>query len=217
MKLFSTGKVPCYCEGISHRIERRKSGDTKVVDLALRIDPFNAQLAAALDPGEYGFVKRMLFKQGDASPVRDLRTVEFKPPAERQDLQCFASPDTSKASILLDHVKITKIRVRGQKDGDRWVLYLYASFGPLSKTELEYVNAFYTEQRFITFEQSDPSLEYDEEDGDEDDEVTDADEKARRPAMEFETDPVGKPVETPAAEPVRQRLKSHAGGKQKRG
>lgn len=160
MKFFSVGKVPCYCETIAHRIERRKSGDVKVVDLTLRIDPFNAQLAAALDVDEFGFVKRMLFKQSDASPVRDVRSVEFKAPGDRQNLTCFASPDTAKASIVLEQVKLSQLRAKGQKVGDRWVLLMRASFGPLSKSELEYVNAFYSEQRFLTFDEAEPSLDF---------------------------------------------------------
>lgn len=196
MKLFSVAKVPMYCEGISHRIERRKAGDAKVVDLALKVQPFTAQLAAALDSAEYGFVKRLLFKQSDATPVRDFKDVGFKLPVGRQKLICFASPDTTKASIALDQVKVTKLRVRGQKDGDSWVLYVHASFGPLGKAELEYVNAFYAEQRFVTFEEAEPSLEFDEQD-DEADEVA----EPSRPAPMFDTDQSGAPVETAAGEP----------------
>lgn len=176
MKLFDVAKVPTYCEGIAHRIERRKSGEVKVVDLTLKIDPFSDQLASAIDQAEYGFVKRMLFKQSNAEPVRDVRTIEFKPPADRQNLTCYMATDLDKGFVL-EQVKVTKMRVRSQKDGDRWVLYLYVSFGPLSKAELEFVNAFYTEQRFITWAEAEPSLEF-ESDGDGED-LTDADEKAR--------------------------------------
>lgn len=170
MKLFSVGKVPMYCEGITHRIERRKSGDAKVVDLQLRIEPFTAQLAAALDQTEYAFVRRLLFTMNDASPVIDLKVVELRTPADRQKLLCFPATDTVKASIALDQVKVTKIRARKQKAGAAWVVYLHVSFGPLGKSELEYVNAYYTEQRFITFEEAEPSLEFEEESTDDEDE-----------------------------------------------
>src|SRR4051812_2784066 len=137
MQLFSVGKIPVYCEGITHRIEKRKGSDTKVVDLTLKIEPFTPELASALDQAEYGFVKRMLFKIGDGSPLGDLRSVEFVPPGDRQLVTCFASPDTEKPSIAFDQCKVTKLRARSQKDAAGWVLYLYLSFGPLSRAELE--------------------------------------------------------------------------------
>lgn len=174
MRLFTVAKVPMYCEGITHRIERRKSGDTKVVDLALRIEPFTTQLASALDPS-YGFVRRMLFSMNNAEPVTELKAVEFKVPGERQQLTCFAAPDVSVASIALSQVKITKIRARKPKEGTAWVVYVYASFGPLGKDELEYINRFYTTQAFITFEQADPTLfEGDVEPADAEDDDEDA-------------------------------------------
>lgn len=213
MRLFETAKTPVYCEGIAHRIERRKSGDVKVVDLTLKLDPFTAQLASALDQAEYGFVKRLLFKLTDGSPVRDLRSVDFRPPHDRQQLHCFASPDTKKASICLDQVKVTKLRARSQKDGDGWVLYLYVSFGPLGKTELEYVNAFYTEQRFVTFEPAEPSLDF-EDPGDDDDEDEDREARTERPAPMFDSEPDGEPIAAAAdPEPARQLPPRHAGGR----
>jgi hypothetical protein len=168
MDLFTVGKIPVYCEGITHRIERRTSGDTKVVDLTLKIAPFNAQLATALDQTEYGFVKRTLFKMNSGDPVVDLRAVEFLPPADRQRLTCFAAPDTEKASICLDQVKVTKIRARSSKDAQGWTLYIVVSFGPLDKNELEYVNRFYTSQVFITWDEAEPSLDFEDGDGDDD-------------------------------------------------
>lgn len=163
MKLFTVPKIPVYCEGISHRLERRKDHDIKVVDLALKIEPFTPQLAAALDPAEYGFVKRTLFKMTEgAEPVVDLKSVEFRAPRERQNLHAFAAPDVPDASMFLEAVKITKIRARKSKDGSGWTLYVYVSFGPLSADELAWVNQFYSAQTFITFDETDPSLQFDE-------------------------------------------------------
>jgi hypothetical protein len=184
MDLFAVGKIPMYCEGIAHRIERRREMDTKIVDLSLKIEPFTSQLAAALDQDEYGFVKRTLFKLTDASPNVDLRAVEFRPPSDRQNLLCFATPDTAEASIALIQAKVTKIRARCSKDAAGWVLYVNVSFGPLSKTELEYVNSFYTEQRWVSWQESEPSLEFEDED-DGDDEQLDG---GGRPAPMFDDD-----------------------------
>lgn len=208
MKLFTVGKVPAYCEAITHRIEHRKSGAAKVVDLALKIDPFTTQLAGAMDPGEYGYVRRLLFKMGDATPVRELRSVELKPPADRQTIRCFATTDSPKPSILFDQVKVTKLRVRGHKDGDGWAFYLYVSFGPLGKTELEYVNAFYTEQRFLTLDAAEPSLEFDEEpDEDEDDQKDESPDQGRLPGHDFETTADGEPVDPETFRPLQDLLK----------
>lgn len=213
MRLFSVGKVPVYCEGIAHRLEKRRGEDVKVVDLTLKIEPFTTDLASALDQDEYGFVKRMLFKITDGTPMGDLKSVEFIPPGDRQKVTCYATPDTEVPSIAFDQCKVTKIRARSQKDASGWVLYLYLSFGPLSRTELEYVNAYYTEQRFLTFDEAEPSLAF-EDDGEEE-ALTDADEKARQAAPAAEED---SPATTDAKRSVgvRQRTHSHQ-TKQKRG
>jgi hypothetical protein len=200
MKLFTAGRIPLYCEGITHRLETRKSGDVKVVDLTLKAEPFTAQLSAAMNASEYGFVRRVLFTLSDASPIRDYRSIEFKPPVDRQKLICYASVDIPKASIAIDQAKVTKIRARQAKDGYHWTLYLYASFGPLGREELEYVNAFYCEQRWIAFEEAEPSLEFEGDAGDEADEP-----EPLRPAPMFETEPDGRPLDASATgKPARQ-------------
>jgi hypothetical protein len=163
MHLFTTGKIPLYCEGISHRIEKRKDSEVKVVDLTLKIEPFNAQLAAALDQDEYGFVKRTLFKLNDGDPTIDLRAVEFRPPADRQQLHCYATPDSADASICFDHVRVTKMRARSSKEATGWVFYLHVSFGPVDKTELEAVNEWYTGMKWVRFEECEPSFAFDDE------------------------------------------------------
>lgn len=184
MDLFTVAKIPMYCESIAHRMEKRKDHDVKVVDLALKIQPFTPQLAAALNQDEYGFVKRTLFKMSNGDPTVDLRSVEFRPPSDRQDLLCFAAPDINNKSISLTHAKITKIRARSSKDANGWVLYVNVSFGPLSKEELMWVNDFYTAQSFITFRESEPSLEFTDDDSDADAEP----DGGGRPAPMFDDD-----------------------------
>jgi hypothetical protein len=171
MNLFTVPKIPVYCEGITHRLETRKSGETKVVDLTLKVQPFTGQIASALDPSEYGFVKRVLFKMDSGDPTVDLRAAEFTPPGDRQRLTCFATADSVEPSIVLDQVKVTKLRARRGKEAHGWTLYIGVSFGPLDRNELEYVNRFYTTQGFLTFEEAEPSLDF-QEDGD--DEADDA-------------------------------------------
>jgi hypothetical protein len=161
MQLFTVGKVGCYCDAITHRLEKRKSGDeVKVVDLKLRIQPFTAQLAAALDPSVYSFVRRMLFRQADGTPINDYKAIEFKGFGERQLLTIFATPDTGRASIAIDECKVGKILAKTEKSVDGWALVLRVSFGPADKAELQYVSEWYTEQRFVSFAPAHPALEF---------------------------------------------------------
>lgn len=212
MKLFTVAKVPMFCDGINHRLEKRKSGDVKVVDLTLRIQPFTTQTASALDQAEYGFVKRLLFRVSDGSPLSDLKAVEFCTPSDRQTLTCFHAVDIGKASIALDQVKVTKLRARKQKDVNGWAFYVYVSFGPLSRGELEYVNAYYTEQRWVTFDEAEPSLDFLDKPTEDEDEEEAADDTTARPPLEFETTGEGAPLQASAddQEPARQMPRRHA-------
>lgn len=164
MNLFDVPKIPVYCDGITHRLETRKSGETKVVDLTLKVQPFNGQLASALDQSEYGFVKRVLFKMDSGDPTVDLRAAEFTPPGDRQRLTCFATTDSDEPSIVIDQVRVTKLRARRGKESNGWTLYIGVSFGPLDRNELEYVNRFYTNQAWITWEEAEQSLDFDSDD-----------------------------------------------------
>jgi len=165
MELFTVGKIGCYLDAITHRLDKRKGvgDDVKIIDLKLRIQPFTAQMAAALDPSLYAFVRRMLFRQGDGAPLTDYKAIEFKPPSDRdrQLLTVFASPDTTQASIAFHECKVGKLIARGQKNVDGWALIVRVNFGPVDKAELEYVNDWYTEQRFVTFKPAHPSLDFD--------------------------------------------------------
>jgi hypothetical protein len=190
MKLFTVPKVPCCCDAVTHRLERRKDHEVKVVDLTLRVQPFTAQLAAALDPKEYAFVKRYLFKQSDGSAIVDLKAAEFRLPNGRQKLSVFPASDIATPSIVFDQVKVMKLRVRTQKNVDGWALVVKVSFGPASKQELEAVSGWYTEQRAVTFDEAEPSLEFDA------DEEEAEETPRRRPRAEpmFDTDADGRPV-----------------------
>jgi len=220
VKLFDVGKVGCYLEAITHKLETRRDSDVKVTELTLRVQPFEAKLATALSPD----VRALLFTLNSGEPKPILRRADVALGVPRQDLEVFASTDTVTASIVIDHVKITGIYARADKKSRGFVLLFKASFGPCAKQELEYVNDWFLGQRFVSFEPAERSLEF-EERGGADDEVTEADEKSRRPAPMFDTDAggqvtevEGQPVEaapTPdAPEPARKPL-SHAAGRKK--
>jgi hypothetical protein len=192
MQLFTVPKVGVHCDGIGHRLETRADHVEKIIELTLRVQPFTAQLAAALDPDWYGFVKRFLFKQGDGSAITDVKSIEFKPPSDRQLVTAFASTDTVKASIAFDQVKVTKIRARTEKGIDGWALIVHVSFGPVGRAELEYVNAWYTEQRFLSFEAADPSLFAGGDSDGNDDAEEEPPPADGPPAPMFDTDPTGR-------------------------
>jgi hypothetical protein len=207
MKLFTTAKIGMHCDGIGHKLETRKDHEVKIVTLTLRVQPFTAQLAAALDPDWYGFAKRVLFKQANGEPFEDLKAIEFKAPPDRQQLIVFASVDTVRASIAFDQAKVTKVRARTEKGVDGFALVIGVSFGPVGKRELEYVNHWYTEQRFVTFEAAEPSLEFQgeqDDDEDDDDETEDAQPTApldvpkAPPDPMFETDAAGRVLDAQA-------------------
>lgn len=163
MQLFTAKKIAMYCESAIHRVEQRANGDVKVVELVLRIDDFDAQLASALNQDTYGVVKRTLFRMSDDEPVLDLRAVEFAPLAARQQMHCYETPDNARAAIVFDQVKVTKVRAKLAKGATVWTFYVHVAFGPVSKTELEYVSRFFASELFTTWEAAEPSLEFEAE------------------------------------------------------
>lgn len=210
VKFVDVGKVGCYCESITHSTEKRKDGEMKVLQLTLRVDPFDAKLASAVSQE----VRQTLFKLSNTQPQAHLRKVHFGLGTPRQLLTVFATPDTVKASIALDQVRIGDVYARTSKDARGYVLVFKAIFGPPGAKELEYCEFWRNTMAFVTFTEAAANdafnLEDPEEDGDEDE----ADDQPRLPEPEFDTEPSGKPLEAAAdQEPARHRLHSHAGGK----
>lgn len=207
-RLFETGKIGSYLDSITHKLETRKDHDVKITELTLRVQPFDAKLASAMSAE----VRSELFKLNHPDPKPILKRVDFALGVPRQQLQVFAAPDTSKASIVIDQVKVSGIYARTSKDSQGYTLVLKASFGPCSKEELEYVNDWFLGQRFVTFLEAEPSLDLDAGDPDEDDETP----AATRPAPMFETEADGRPLEAAATgeaqEPARQLPRRHADG-----
>lgn len=203
-RLFSVPKVGLFLETIVHATEKRQGDDVKIVTLSLRVQPFDAKLATAVDDGvspESG-VKATLFNMNNAEPKAHLRRVDFGLNCPRQQLSVFASPDTNKESIALDHVRITATYVRTQKDVNGYAFCFKASFGPLGRRELEFIQEWHLGQKFVTFEEAEPSLEFDEQ-PDAEDEGSEADVKARESARPLEWDDDGSGTGKPAPEETR--------------
>jgi hypothetical protein len=158
MRLFDDDKIGCYLDAIGHRVEKTKNGDDlKVVDLTLRVQPFTASTAVSVDPD----VRALLFAMTDGEPKPLIKAVELALPIPNQRLTVYAAPDMTEASAILHDVEITRPRARTEKDVDGFGFVFYASVGPVDGDTLEYLQRWHTEQRFVTFEQQQPALNFD--------------------------------------------------------
>jgi hypothetical protein len=219
-RLFATGKVPMFLDTITHATEKRRGEDVKIVTLALRVQPFDQELASSLDEGVQadGGIKPLIFTLSKAEPKSIVRRLDVALGCPRQQLMVFASLDTVKESIAFDQVKIAGTYVRTQKDVDGYAFAFKASFGPLGRRELEFIQDWHLSTRFVTFDQAEPSLEF-ENTADDDDaaDMTDADEKAQRSAKPLEWEDDGSGTGKPAAcdEPALSIVEREVGSRRK--
>lgn len=170
MKLFEVAKVGMFLDKFDHGVEERRGDEVKIVTLTLRVQPFGADLARAIENG----VRATLFKLSVPEPQPHLKRVEFRLGVPRQKFTVFAAPDTSKPSIFFDQVKIGQMYARTEKDVNGYAFVVKVTFGPVGKLELEYLQDWLLNQRFITCEQAEPGLFPDDDVDHEDDESTDA-------------------------------------------
>lgn len=177
-RLFSVGKVGAYLDSYSPGVEKRRGEDVSTITLHLRIQPFDAKLASALDAGvgEDSNIRATVFSLSSGDPKPAFTRHDFKLGLARQNLVIFASPDTTESRMGLLQAKISGTYVRTQQDMNALAFAFKVAFGPVGRDELEFVHAWHRCQKFITFEEAEPLLGM-EDDGDED--STDADEKAR--------------------------------------
>lgn len=172
-RMFDTGKIGVFLDSIQHSTENRRGTDTKIIVLGLRVDPFDAKLALVLDSR----LRDSLFALSDVSPRGHIKRIDAALGILRQNLHIFATPETEAATMALLQVGIAGVSAKVHKDRNEFVLTFKASFGPASKQELEFVEGWRGNQKFITFERAEPSLDFDEP-GDEDE----AEPVATRPA-----------------------------------
>jgi len=223
MKLFSVPKIGVFLDTVTHGTERRPDGETKILILNCRVQPFDSKLAAAVAD----VVRTNLFKIGHPDPKPELRRVDFALGVPRQQLHVFASSDTTKPTLMFDQVKIAKTYARVEKNVNGYAFCFAASFGPCSDRELQYAEEWRLGQRFITFDTAEPGLfdEASEDDGEEGesgqprlaDEWEDGDERnpSTAAAAAIDDDPLkdddptrNEPAEEP--EPARQPTRRHA-------
>jgi hypothetical protein len=159
MRLFDTDRVGCYLDAVGLRLEKTKDAEHKVIDLTLRVQPFTPELAQSLHPD----VRTLLFTLGNATPKPLLKAVELKLPGPlpKQHLDCYLLPEEldGAAFALLD-AEISDPRVRTEKGVDGYALVFYATIGPVGRDELEFVTAWYTQQRFVTFREAQATMDF---------------------------------------------------------
>jgi len=205
-KLFDVGKVGLTCDAITHTTEKRTDGEAKVIQLTLRVAPFDAKLATALHPA----VRATLFKLGNVEAHQHLARVNFSLGVPRQFIEIYASPDSPKATMGLDHVLITGIYARTQKGmRDTFMLVFKATFGPVSDRELGFAESWRNTMKFGSFEEADKSDLFIDTPEDDDEHEEESAQQAL-PEPEFETDGAGKPLEAGDPEPARHAKPRHA-------
>lgn len=224
-RFFDVAKVGVFCDSVTHSTERRKDGEAKVLVVSCRVQPFDAKLAAQVDAQ----LRQTLFRMNNAEPWSHVKRADFglEVMGQRQLCTVFATPDTVKASIAFDQVRVTSVAARtGSFSG--YALVFKLIFGPASARELEFVEDWRNGQRFITFEPAEPNADLDPEAADENEDAGDTgQESLALPSPEFDTDAAGRPTDgsAPAAasadgqsehEAARQRLHSHHQGKGRR-
>ena len=158
MRFFDDDDIGCYLDDIGHRVEKTKDGkELRMVDLTLRVQPFTAELAHALD----GDVRALLFTLGDALPKDKIKAIHFALTVPRQALTVRLLPESDGAALLLSDAEISGLRARTEKGVDGFALVFYVSVGPIGARDLEYFVGWHTQQRFVTFHPQEPVLDFD--------------------------------------------------------
>jgi hypothetical protein len=155
MRLFDEDQVGVYLDAIDHYVDRDSDSETKMVKLTLRVQPFTPELAVSFDPD----VRALLFTLSDAAPKPKIKEVKLALTVPTQMLAIYALPEAESGLVLTD-CEISGCRARTEKGVDGFALIFYVSYGPASPDELEYVCAWHTTQRFITFHPQAPALDF---------------------------------------------------------
>lgn len=194
-KLFDVKKIGLTCDTITHTTEKRQDGEVKVIQLRLRVAPFDSKLAAALHPD----VRTTLFRLGHPDAHPHLARVNFALGVPRQFMELYATPESAEPTMAFDHVKITGIYARTQSGmNNMFVLAFDATFGPVSDKELGFCEAWRKTMKFGNFDEAEASDLFIDR-GEDDDEDGDDDGQQALPDPEFETTAEGRPVEPAAA------------------
>lgn len=169
-KFFSVGKVRLHLDSFSPGEEKRRGESTKTITMTLRAQPFDAALASSIDEGLGGdsAVRAQLFSLTSGDPRPHLERVQMSLACPRQTLSIFAAPDIEEARLTIPQVKIHHTYARTQKDVQGYAFVFKATFGPVGRDELEFLQQWYLNTYFVSFDEAEPSLEFDADDADDD-------------------------------------------------
>lgn len=168
--LFNVGKVGMFVDAVQLGVEKRRGGEeTTVLKLTLRVEPFDAKLASAIDEGLGGDsnVRASLFKLTDGTPKPHIERVAFNLDCPRQRMDIYASPDTDTSRLCFDQVKVSGCYVRTSKDSAALTAVFTVAFGPFGRDELEAAQLYFRSQMFVTWVEAEPMFDLDGEDEDE--------------------------------------------------
>lgn len=159
--LFNNLRVGLFLDAYRPHTEKRRGEDTKVVQLHLRVQPFDVRLAAAIDDGlqQSNATRASLFNLSTDDPKANLERVSLRLVVPPQTLRAFAAPDAEIARLALPQVKLSAFYARKQKDIAGWALCFTGTYGEVGKDELEYFHYWYRNQQFVIFEESEPSID----------------------------------------------------------
>jgi hypothetical protein len=192
MRFFDVDRVGAYLDAVTLRLEKTKDTEHKVIDLTLRVQPFDSTLAAALHPD----VRALLFTgDSDGTPKQLLKAVELRlSDVPHQHIECWLLAEDSGSVFTLRDAEISDPRVRTEKGVDGYALIFYATIGPVGRDELEYVVNWYTQVRFLTFTEAQVPLNFDDEGADESAAPPPPARRSRRPRAVGEPELDGAPL-----------------------
>lgn len=163
-RLFSVPKVGVFLDSVSFASEKRRDDTVKIAKVSLRVQPFDSKLAGAVDDGlnDNSGVRASLFKLSSPEPKPHIERLNFGLSCPRQNLEIFPAPDTDESRIVLLQTKISNVYARTQKDLDGYAFCFTASFGPNDASIWQFLAHWYLGQVFVTFTESEPSMEFSE-------------------------------------------------------
>jgi hypothetical protein len=201
IRFFNQPKIRCYLDGFSPGEEKRRGEATKVIKMSLRVQPFDAKLAVSIDEGLAGesSVRSQLFSLQTAEPRPMIDRLNMKLSVPRQTLRLFMAPDQETCRVALSQVRIHGAYARTQKDQGGFAFCFKGTFGPVGRDELELLQLWYLNTMFVTFEEAEPSMEFDPIEPGEDEDVPSVAELSRPLPSWDDAPPSGAPAAVDAA------------------
>lgn len=185
-RLFSVGKIPIFLDSFKPAREKRREDTVTVINCTFRVHPFDAKLATSIDEGLDAGVRALLFKLNTVEPKAIIGDIGLNIDCPRQNMEIFASPDTDESSLMLLQVKITNTKAVEHADVSGFAFTFHGTLGPMDRDTLMQLNGWFGTQRFVTFQASEPSLDFSDENVEDDE---DEDEPPMRPIFEHDEDP----------------------------